>query len=108
MRLVTFLVACGLAATSSAALAALPDVLQHHWKVTRPDGSSFTVTFNEDMTYTTDNGIHGTWMLNGGQLCVTRSTGESNCLDAKLAAHPGDTWKSQDAAGNAVTVELEQ
>ncbi len=93
---------------AGAALAALPNVLQHPWKVTRADGSSFMVTFMDDGSYTTDVGVRGVWKLNGDQLCVTRSTGESNCIEAKADAHPGNTWKSQDAAGAAVTVELEQ
>ena len=92
---------------SSAAWAALPGSLQYKWKVTRPDGTSFVVTFKDDGTYSTTTDVKGTWKLEGDKICVTRSTGESNCLDAKLDAKPGDTWQSQDAAGKPVTVTLE-
>ncbi len=108
MKPAALFLAGALTLLAGAALAALPSVLQHPWKVTRADGSSFMVTFMEDGSYTTDVGVHGVWKLSGDQLCVTRSTGESNCIEAKADAHPGDTWKSQDAAGAAVTVELEQ
>ena len=103
-RLAIALVAV-LAFGSGAALAALTGSMQHAWKVTHDDGSSFVVTYKDDGTYTTDSGIKGTWKL---QLCVKRSTGEANCMDAKLDAKPGDTWKSEDAAKKPVTITVLQ
>ena len=88
---------------SGAALAAMTGSMLHPWKVTHEDGSSFVVTFKDDGTYSTDSGIKGTWKL---QLCVKRSTGEANCMDAKLDAKPGDSWKSEDAAKKPSTITV--
>ena len=107
MRSLAIIFAAAALLISSAALAALPGSLQYKWKITRPDGTSFVVTYHDDGTYTTTNEIKGTWKLDGNKVCVTRSTGESNCIDAKLDAKPGDTWQSQDATGKSVTVLLE-
>ena len=108
MKFSTLAVVLAVALASGAAIAAeLTGSLSHPWKVTRPDGSSFEVTFHEDGTYTTSSDVHGTWELKGDEVCVTRSTGESNCLDAKLDAQPGDSWDSEDAVGKSVTVTLE-
>jgi hypothetical protein len=65
------------------------------------------VTFQADGTYQTDSGIMGTWTLNGSELCVVRSTGESNCMEVPADTQPGATWQSEDAAGNPVTVTVE-
>ena len=91
----------------AASAADLPSSLQHTWKITRADGSTFSVSFHADGTYTTDTTIHGTWKIDGQSLCVTRSTGESNCNEGNLDRKPGDSWKSEDAAGNPITVTLE-
>jgi len=91
---------------ASAALAALSGPMQHPWKITHEDGSSFVVTFHDDGTYTTDGPIHGTWAMKGKQMCVTRSTGESNCMDYKADAKPGDSYKSEDAAKKPVTITI--
>jgi len=107
MKPSAIVMACAIwALAAGAALAEQPAGLQHPWKITRANGSSYTVTFKQDGSYTTDVGVQGTWKVEGMKLCVKRTTGESNCLDAKLDAKPGDTWKSQDAAGNAVMVEV--
>jgi hypothetical protein len=107
MKMVSLGLVVGLLAAAGAASAAMPSALQHPWKIIRSDGSSYVVTFTQDGAYTTNNGIHGTWKLEGGKLCVMRSTGEANCVDAKTDAKPGDTWKAQDAAGHPVTVEVQ-
>ncbi len=67
---------------------------------------SYTVTFNEDGTYTTDVGIEGTWELNDGELCTTRSTGEPNCQPLLEGKGSGDSWEGENAAGEAVTVTI--
>lgn len=107
MKRVGLWTACAFWALAGAALAETPMALKHPWKITREDGSSYTVMFKDDGSYTTDAGVMGTWALQGAKLCVKRSTGEASCVDAKLDAKPGDTWKSMDAAGRPVTVQVQ-
>lgn len=68
--------------------------------------SSYTVMFSADGTYTTDVGIEGTWTFDGGELCTTRTTGESNCQILPEGMGRGDSWDGENAAGEAVTITI--
>ena len=67
---------------------------------------TYVTTFHDDGSYTTDVGIAGSWEVVDGELCITRTTGESGCQPMAHSVSLGDSWDSQDAAGNAVTVTV--
>ena len=67
-------------------------------------GSVMIVTLNDDGTYTSDKGVTGTWKIDGDSLCVKRDSGESNCMPYSADAKPGDSWQSENANGEPVTI----
>ena len=67
---------------------------------------TYTVTMNDDGTYTTDIGIEGTWEADSGEICFTRSTGESNCQELPEGMASGDSWEAETAGGDAATVTI--
>ena len=63
--------------------------------------------FESDGTYTTDIGISGTWQVQGSEICVVRSTGESGCAPLQDGVALGDTWQGTNAAtGETVTYTI--
>ena len=81
-------------------------IIDNTYVVAGPDGT-LRVDFAEDGTYTSDAGISGTWTLEGQTVCVTRSTGESNCNDIPADVTVGSSWPSQNALGQDVTLTIE-
>lgn len=65
---------------------------------------TYTTFLEADGTYTTTIGISGTWTAEGGELCVTRSTGEHGCQPLQDDIALGSTWQGTNpATGEAVT-----
>ncbi|TNE35899.1 MAG: hypothetical protein EP347_12265 [Alphaproteobacteria bacterium] len=68
--------------------------------------ATYTVTLNDDGTYTTDIGIEGTWEQSGDEICFTRTTGESSCQVLPDGKVSGDSWEGETAAGESATVTI--
>ncbi len=97
----------GTALFSTAAIAgAMENIIGNTLVVSGANGT-MRVTMAADGTYTSDSGISGTWTAENGELCTTRSTGESNCVPLPEDAAVGSSWDSEDATGAAVTVTVE-
>lgn len=68
---------------------------------------SYVTYFNADGTYTTNVGIAGTWWLEGGELCVQRSTGEGGCAPLQEGLSVGDSWTAENpTTGETVTYTI--
>ena len=81
-------------------------LVENALQVTTSQGSYVTY-FNADGTYTTNVGIAGTWTVNGDQICVQRSTGESGCAPIAQDLSVGSSWQGQNAAtGEMVTYTI--
>jgi len=66
--------------------------------------TTYTVSFNDDGSYTTSlDGVEGTWEMSGGELCATRSTGETTCGPIPAGMDVGDSW-TDDATGVTYTI----
>ena len=94
---------------SGAALAndsgTMDSILKNKLEVSSAAGAYF-VTFAEDGTYTTSTETSGTWETADGELCVERSTGEASCLPLPEGKALGDSWETENAAGEPVTVKI--
>ncbi|WP_323761061.1 hypothetical protein [Maricaulis sp.] len=92
----------------AAALQASPvdTLVANALEVSSPSGSYITY-FEADGTYTTNVGISGTWWVDGAELCVQRSTGESGCAPLGESQEVGTSWTGQNAAtGETVTYTI--
>ncbi len=75
-------------------------------EISTADGSYVTY-FEADGTYSTNIGISGTWWVEGNELCVQRSTGESGCAPLGEAEDVGSSWTGENAAtGETVTYTI--
>lgn len=91
-------------AVSAAMLQSGADILLDHGLQVTTSAGSYTTYFNADGTYTSDVGIEGTWTVEGDEICVVRSTGESGCAPLQDGAGLGDSWEGVNAAtGETVT-----
>ena len=75
--------------------------------MTYSDGSVVGFYFDEDGSFTTDNGISGNWSLDGSRLCLSNE-GERRCGHWEGPYSAGDTWQQNDPDGNPMTVAITQ
>ena len=94
---------------ASAALllsSSLDTLLEHALQISAGDVTYITY-FNADGTYTTNIGIEGTWEVQGNEICVVRTTGESGCAPLQDGLGLGDSWQGTNAAtGDTVTYTI--
>lgn len=95
-----------LASTATLLFSPVDALVENALQVSTAEGSYITY-FNADGTYTTNVGIEGTWELQGSEICVTRSTGESGCAPVQDGLSLGDSWEGTNAAtGQTVTYTI--
>ena len=91
-------------AISAAMLQADASVLVENALQISSSAGSYVTYFNADGTYTSNIGIEGTWEVDGSEICVVRSTGESGCAPLMDNVGLGDSWEGVNAAtGETVT-----
>lgn len=94
-------------ALSAAMMQSGADALIEYGLQVSSAAGSYTTYFNADGTYTSDVGISGTWQVEGNEICVVRSTGESGCAPLQDGATLGDSWEGVNAAtGETVTYTI--
>ncbi|MEC9249275.1 MAG: hypothetical protein VX501_01390 [Pseudomonadota bacterium] len=95
-----------LAMTAALVQADASALLENALQISSSQGTYVTY-FNPDGTYTTNIGISGTWQVQGSEICVVRSTGESGCAPLQDGVALGDTWQGTNAAtGETVTYTI--
>lgn len=83
------------------------DMLFEHGLQVSSSAGTYITYFHADGSYTSNAGIEGTWTVDGSEICVTRSTGESGCAPLQEGAQLGDSWQGVNAAtGEMVTYTI--
>lgn len=94
---------------AAATLAAAPDMdvlIENAVQIDTPDGHR-TVDLEEDGSFTAIPGPGGRWQIDEGELCLTRTGEETDCLPLPDdVSAVGDSWTAQGEAGDSARLTL--
>jgi len=84
----------------------VPDTLTDGLTLTKADGTSMTMTFANDASFTTDAGEAGSWSYEDGYLCLTGLGETSQCTLMPSDAAAGSSWSVTTADGGEMVFAI--